>query len=64
VAKRANYGFVKRQKELKKQQRKEEKAEKKRLKAESAGGEDQVVAGQNDEENPESTETLPSPDAG
>jgi hypothetical protein len=52
VAKRANYGFVKRQKELQKKQRQDEKAEKKRLKAESAeGGQPDVTddAGARDE---------------
>jgi hypothetical protein len=62
VAKRANYGFVKRQKELQKQQRKQEKAEKKRLKAESAGGNDQAATGEKDV-NPESAGASPSPDA-
>jgi hypothetical protein len=42
VAKRANYGFVKRQKELKRQERKEEKAEKKRLR--EAAGSDENAA--------------------
>lgn len=41
MAKRANYGFVKRQKELKRQQKSEEKAEKKRLRKESADGDNQ-----------------------
>jgi hypothetical protein len=41
VARRTNYGFVKRQKELKRQQKKEEKAEKKRIKKERTGGDDQ-----------------------
>lgn len=36
VAKRVNYGFEKRQKELKRQQKKDAKAEKKRIKKESA----------------------------
>jgi hypothetical protein len=37
MARRANYGFEKRQKEVKKQQKRDEKAEKKRLRRE--GGE-------------------------
>jgi hypothetical protein len=49
VAKRANYGFVKRQKELKRQQRKDEKAEKKRLKKDSAAGDDQPGVADGDE---------------
>jgi hypothetical protein len=63
VARRPNYGFVKRQKELQKQQRKDEKDAKKRLKAESAGGDEQAVAGENDDENPGSAEDSPSRDA-
>jgi hypothetical protein len=35
VAKKPNFGFEKRQKDLKKQQKREEKAEKKRLKREA-----------------------------
>jgi len=50
VAKRANYGFVKRQKELQKQQKKQEKAEKKRLKADSTGADDQAATGNHDED--------------
>jgi hypothetical protein len=37
VAKKPNFGFEKRQKDLKKQQKREEKAEKKRLKREGGG---------------------------
>ena len=37
VAKKPNFGFEKRQKDLKKQQKREEKAEKKRLKKEGGG---------------------------
>ena len=42
LAKRVNYGFGKRQKELKRQKKREEKAEKKRLKKEAASGDDQA----------------------
>jgi hypothetical protein len=38
VARRPNFGFEKRQKDLKKQQKREEKAEKKRLKREGGEG--------------------------
>lgn len=49
VAKRPNYGFQKRQKELKRQQRKEEKAEKKRLAKDAAADEGQPAdAGEED----------------
>jgi hypothetical protein len=41
VARRANYGFEKRQKELQKQKKKEEKAEKKRLRKEETALEPQ-----------------------
>ena len=37
MAKKPNFGFEKRQKDLKKQQKREEKAEKKRLKREGGG---------------------------
>jgi hypothetical protein len=37
VGKKPNFGFEKRQKDLKKQQKREEKAEKKRLKREAGG---------------------------
>ena len=39
MAKKPNFGFEKRQKDLKKQQKREEKAEKKRLKKEGGGEE-------------------------
>jgi hypothetical protein len=39
VGRRTNYGFEKRQRELKKQKKKEAKAERKRLKKEGQGGE-------------------------
>ena len=39
MAKKPNFGFEKRQKDLKKQQKREEKAEKKRLKREGGGEE-------------------------
>jgi len=61
VAKRANYGFVKRQKELQKKQRKDEKAEKKRLKADAAGGDQPVETGE-DNEHPGSAEDSPPED--
>lgn len=41
MAKRANYGFEKRQKELERQKKRDRKAEKKRMKKESAVGGDQ-----------------------
>lgn len=40
MAKKPNFGFEKRQKDLKKQQKREEKAEKKRLKREGGGDAD------------------------
>jgi hypothetical protein len=40
VARKPNYGFEKKQREIKKQKKKEKKAEKKRLKREAASGED------------------------
>ena len=46
MARRANYGFVKRQKELKREEKKAEKAERKRLKKEAGEGEEQIEAGQ------------------
>lgn len=42
MGKRANYGFEKRQKEIKRQQKKQAKEEKKRMKKESALGGDQA----------------------
>jgi hypothetical protein len=41
MARRPNYGFEKRQKELEKQKKKDEKAEKKRLRQEEGGGVDE-----------------------
>jgi len=41
LAKRVNYGFQKRQKEIKRQRKKAEKAERKRLKKEAAGDSDE-----------------------
>jgi hypothetical protein len=41
MAKRSNYSFQKRQKEIKKQEKKEQKLEKKRMKKEAAAGDDQ-----------------------
>jgi hypothetical protein len=43
MARRPNYGFEKRQKEIAKQKKKEEKAEKKRLKKEGGGEEENSV---------------------
>ena len=43
MARRANYGFEKRQRDLKKQKKREAKAEKKRLKKEAAGADDSEV---------------------
>ena len=47
MARRANYGFEKRQRELKKRKKKEAKAERKRLKREEAAGDnaDELEAG-------------------
>lgn len=42
MARRSNYGFEKRQRELKKQKKREKKAEKKRLKKELANPDAQV----------------------
>jgi len=53
VAKKPNFGFEKRQKDLKKQQKREEKAEKKRLKREGGG-----------EDSTEPTEDLTAGDEG
>lgn len=56
MGRRTNYGFEKRQRELKKQKKKEAKAERKRLKKEGAsedvveGAEGQVPAGEDDAE--------------
>jgi hypothetical protein len=45
MARRPNYGFEKRQRELRRQKKREEKAERKRLKREAAGGDqDQISA--------------------
>jgi hypothetical protein len=44
MAKRSNYSFQKRQKEIKKQEKKEQKIEKKRMKKEAAAGDDQSEA--------------------
>ncbi|HEV2146330.1 MAG TPA: hypothetical protein VGR37_02845 [Longimicrobiaceae bacterium] len=41
MARRPNYGFEKRQKEIEKQKKKDEKAEKKRLRQEEGGGPDE-----------------------
>ena len=55
MGKKPNFGFEKRQKDLKKQQKREEKAEKKRLKREA--GPDQGSEAQDDGTG------LPPPDA-
>lgn len=44
MARRPNYGFEKRQKEIQRQKKKEEKAERKRMKKEEAAGGDQDEA--------------------
>jgi hypothetical protein len=46
LAKRANYGYEKRQKEINRQKKREEKAERKRLKKESGGQPDPGEAAQ------------------
>lgn len=54
MARRPNYGFEKRQKEIKRQKKKDEKAEKKRMKKEEAGGDqDEAVEGGADSGMPE-----------
>jgi hypothetical protein len=50
VAKKPNFGFEKRQKDLKKQQKREEKAEKKRLKKEGGGDQDEIPQADGDSE--------------
>jgi hypothetical protein len=59
VAKKPNFGFEKRQKDLKKQQKREEKAEKKRLKKEGGGdqGEEPQADGDSELSPGEDTET-------
>lgn len=57
MAKKPNFGFEKRQKDLKKQQKREEKAEKKRLKKE--GGGDQGDESQADGSSEPLSETEP-----
>lgn len=54
MARRANYGFEKRQKEAKKQQKRDEKAEKKRLRREGGVAEDDAPVEEGDEEGPQS----------
>jgi hypothetical protein len=49
VARRANYGFVKRQKEIEKQRKKDEKAEKKRLKKDAEASSSDEAASSQDE---------------
>ena len=54
MARRPNYGFEKRQKEIQKQAKKDEKAEKKRLRKEAAlAGEDPDLAGIDAADGPE-----------
>ncbi|HEX2091295.1 MAG TPA: hypothetical protein VHG28_02790 [Longimicrobiaceae bacterium] len=53
MARRPNYGFEKRQKELAKQQKKEEKAERKRLRKEAGGGEGELFEGGDEDAGPE-----------
>lgn len=49
MARRANYGFEKRQKEIQRQKKKDEKAEKKRMKKEAAAaGAPEMADGQGD----------------
>ncbi len=50
MARRTNYGFEKRQRELKKKKKKEEKAEQKRLKTEAATSEEGEGMEENDED--------------
>ena len=57
MAKKPNFGFEKRQKDLKKQQKREEKAEKKRLKRE--GGDDVPQADGADDFQPGDPESTP-----
>ena len=55
MARRTNYGFEKRQRELRKKKKKEEKAEQKRLKTEAALSEegDGVKEGDGDDQPPD-----------
>lgn len=48
LGRRTNYGFEKRQKELKRQQKKEKKLEAKRLKKEKAAGDPEADSGEAD----------------
>ena len=59
MAKKPNFGFEKRQKDLKKQQKREEKAEKKRLKREGDGGGDVPQADGADDFVPGDPESTP-----
>ena len=52
MARRSNYGFEKRQREIKKQKKREKKAEKKRLKEELANPDAQVEGAAETEEDP------------
>jgi hypothetical protein len=61
VAKRTNYGFQKRQKEIKRQQKKDAKAEKKRLKKEEQQDGDEGLA-LNPDQDSESLELPSDPD--
>ncbi len=51
MARRTNYGFEKRQRELRKKKKKEEKAEQKRLKTEAATLEEGDGVEENDEDS-------------
>ncbi len=61
MARRPNYGFEKRQRELRKQKKKEEKAERKRLKREAAAAE---ALGDTDAEPEPATDGEPAQDEG
>lgn len=64
MARRANYGFEKRQKELDKQKKKEEKAEKKRLRKEAGGSDpDEFIHGGPGEEGAEPEDSDEDGDA-
>jgi len=56
VARRTNYGFEKKQREIKKQKKREAKAEKKRLKKEAA---EQAISGEGSVATEEGEEVAP-----
>ena len=62
MAARTNYGFQKRQKEIKRQKKREEKAERKRLKKEAAAEGDQGEVVEGGGGDLESANGLPSDD--